>query len=318
MRCPKCGKMLDDMAPQCHICKTKFRENNDVSAKLINNADSSLRSDTANNYINQQPKIQTQPQQFQQPPQPQFQPSQQPQFQSQSYPQQNNTRFCGICGAPMDANVPFCSRCGATVNQSIKKSTNAGARLLNLPYAIYALLATNLFLAFTTLLNFVVYSPSAEDYWKDGMRADVKYNFWDVSSNAWDLYEYYNKSRYLSEPTSIYWEIIVVILMYVVAFLFVVFIVRAFIKAYSNIGSKSPDSLPVLTNLRTSSIIAVVQAMLLIILRFMLSNDLDRGKHEGAVSFSFWFYIIIIFAIGSLFAEIFLIKAHSSSNKGYM
>lgn len=294
MRCPNCGKNLDASASQCPICHTR---------------------------IQQQPQPQ---QQFQQPQQ-QFQP-QQPQFQTQQFqqPPQLHGKFCPTCGASLDANATFCQRCGAAVVKNINRGTNVGAKLLNLSYSVYVLLATNLFLVFTTLLNFLVYSPSAEDYWKEGLRADVKYTFWELSSRIWGAYKAYKKASdnyvrsYLSEPRFNYWSIIVVILMYAAAFVCAVFVIRAFAKAYSNINSNNPSSLSVLSNLRISSISAIVQVVLLIMLKAIVSEDMDSGKLEGILSFTFWFYLVAIFAIGSLIAEIFLIKANGTSDKGYI
>lgn len=314
MRCPKCGKMLDSQTTACPVCQTRIPADRHTAPSRF----TSPSQPTSTQSIPPQPA----PGQFTPPPQPapsQFTP-----------PPQPHNKFCSTCGAELGVNAAFCPRCGTVTSQNVNRGTNIGAKLLSLSYSVYVMLATNLFLAFTTLLNFLVYSPSAEDYWKDGMRADVKYSFWELSSAIWKSYKAYkqeldsfNRSNfeyriYRSEPSFNYWSIIVVILMYAAAFVCAVFVIRAFAKAYSNINSNNPSSLSVLSNLRISSVMAVVQAVLLIILKIIVSEDLESGKHEGVLSFSFWFYIIVIFAIGSLIAEIFLIKANGTSDKGYI
>lgn len=335
MRCPKCGKKLEDVAKQCPVCKTVLSSANpsiEMNKKATNNTNSAYTNQFSGNAIKNKSTYHYSGVQNKQPTQQQQQFQQQPQtqLQSQTYSQQSNTKFCGTCGAVMNPNSTFCSRCGAVTSQNVNRGTNIGARLLNLSYSVYVLLATNLFLVFTTFLNFLVYSPSAEDYWKDGLRADVKYTFWELSSRIWETYKAYKESSdrynrmdfehryYWSEPRFNYWSIIVVILMYVAALVCAVFVIRAFAKAYSNINSNNPSSLSVLSNLRISSISAIVQVALLIILKAVVVEDMDSGKFEGVLSFTFWFYLVAILAIGSLIAEIFLIKANGTSAKSNM
>lgn len=317
MRCPKCGKKLEDVAKQCPVCKTVLSSANpsiEMNKKATNNTNSAYTNQFSGNAIKNKSTYHYSGVQNKQPTQQQQQFQQQPQtqLQSQTYSQQSNTKFCGTCGAVMNPNSTFCSRCGASIQNSKIKSNTGGVKLSNINYLVYALIGSNLILAFTSLIGYVskYFDPASAH----GSHTEA-YSFWYLSSSVWrsrdeyKLYkEYLNRLGYSSSDKSYFWPIFSIIIMYISIAVCAVFVVIALYKAYSTINNNNKSNILILKPLRIASIMAIIQLISMIILK----GNADISD----LSLTVWFWLFAILAGFSLIAEIFLIKADSTSTKG--
>ena len=204
-----------------------------------------------------------------------------------------------MCGAAMNVNSTFCSRCGASIYNSNIQYNRGGSNHSKIGYFVFALIGSNLILAFTSLIGFisVYFDPSTPH----GSHTET-YSFWYISSYFWERYARY-KSLYKSSD---FWSEFIMITMYVAIALCALFIVIALYKAYARINSINKSNGPALKCLIVSTSMAILQLFLLLIIKGLLGNE---------VSLTVWFWLFAILAIFSLIAEIFLIKADSTANR---
>ena len=351
MRCPKCGKKLDANASVCPVCKTKA-EAQAVSSvpnhmgqleyhragNFPNTTNSPAQSPVPpapNNTVNTggTPNVAPPPApapNFVPPapnntantggtpnvapppaPAPVFTPPQPAPNQFTQPPQQHG-KFCPTCGAVMNPNSTFCSRCGASIQNSKIKSNTGGVKLSNINYLVYALIGSNLILAFTSLIGYVskYFDPASAH----GSHTEA-YSFWYLSSSVWRSREKYklykeslNRLGYSSSDKSYFWPIFSIIIMYISIAVCAVFVVIALYKAYSTINNNNKSNIQILKPLRIASIMAIIQLISMIVLK----GNADISD----LSLTVWFWLFAILAGFSLIAEIFLIKADSTSSKG--
>lgn len=193
-------------------------------------------------------------------------------------------------------------------------------------YIVFALIAANILLAFTTVFNFAYVSVNGSSIWMNGTKLNMDISFWDFNSEVWDLItEYKNyitehkNHQYITELKDMrwtyFWLAAATVLMYIAILLCVIFIVYAIVKAYSGINSNNSGTLSALKGLRLASLMAVFQIIFLFIIKINLQTNIDMSG--SALSFTVWFYLLAIVSVGCLIAEIFLIKAQRSYNNNF-
>ena len=299
MRCPKCGKMLDLQTTACPVCKTRIPADRHTAPSRF----TPLSQPTSTQFIPPQPA----PSQFTPPPQPaptQFIPLQL--AMNQFMPPPHN-KFCPTCGTALYVNSTFCPRCGSSTHYSRISQNTGGINANIISYFVYVLIGTNLILAFTSLIKFIsrYFDPASPH----GSHTET-YSFWYISSAFWNSYNLHRAYSIGTGQDKYLWPIFLIIIMYLSIAVCAFFVLIALYKAYIRISSNDKSIIPILKPLIIATIAAIIQLFSL--------NLLRSAIYAEGLSLTVWFWLFAILAGFSLVAEIFLIKANGTSDKGYI
>lgn len=216
--------------------------------------------------------------------------------------------FCPKCGSKIDGNSEYCNICGAAIkvrdrqwNEQAKiPAVSAGSQQTTL-YIVFALLAANVFTAFTAFFKIFSIPLSVDRIFETGEISSPSFSFTFLFKQVVGFTRRIADSwvRYGSTQKGYYWYVLFGFMVYAAAIAGVVFIVLAVKELFGSDKERANEK--ILRRLCVSTITALAQLVLLLIFKFIIDEN-------ETLSFSAWFYVLFIAAGATLFAEIFILK----------
>lgn len=215
--------------------------------------------------------------------------------------------YCAKCGSEVNNNSGFCPVCGAslgTQNSTPQAGVQGAASdngQQNMVYFIFALLAVNVFTAFTTVFN-TFGIPLTMDRILFTSKGDMttSFSFLYYMSNAFGFFRT-AETNLTSYGYGGYSGGIFAFFVYSFAIADVVFLALAVKELISSKQPKPISNKRIITRLVFSSAASIGQLVMLFFFKIITINSKD-------VYLTAWFYILLVAAVASLCTQIYLLK----------
>lgn len=214
--------------------------------------------------------------------------------------------FCPKCGKEFGDNNSFCPSCGTQVSANSPVYTNqsrlASAGDRSIFYIIIALIAVNVFTAFSTLFSIYYMPLNLERLFSKGSSVS-SFSFTYLAKEFIGFFssitEKLNRGYDLDPKYG--WYVFFVIVVYALAVITVIFIILAVKELIGGKGPQLYTNIKITKRLRISSVLGLGQLVLMFIFKYIIQEN-------TGLTFSAWFYILLIAAISAFCTEFYLLK----------
>lgn len=244
--------------------------------------------------------------------------------------------FCPKCGSGFNEKaINFCPVCGEAVSQqgdmqvgqtSYPMRSQSGAAF-NTLYITFALLAVDILLIFTMFFQLYNVTATTNQNYSTNGEITSSFSVFQLLKSSSSAKEYYQEKAD-KEPDKSVWsrtyakysnivencnriigDAVVIFIMIIISAFFIIRAVRIVVKQ----PSAADKNTKILNYLRASTIMSMAQ---MLIMMLITTRNLSYFTGENKeISFSAWFYILIIISIAAICVETIMInnlKQHNS------